>query len=238
MSTNTSSIQLAVIGGGPGGYPAAYLAADLGIQVTLIDLEPKPGGVCLYRGCIPSKTLIHAVEIKETAQHAGQFGLVESRPQMAGTAIRGGIGQPHPLFAAGLITGKVLTLGDHRQFRMPVPGSKTQAAFGQVEGGIVMCIGNALTENYILEDGVPWTDVFARYKMPSIKHTPEITSFIVEHETADGPYGAKGVGEAANNATAAAVANAIYNAVGIRFYHAPITPEVVMEALKNQKGGE
>ena len=56
------STQLAVIGAGPGGYAAAFLAADLGLQVTLIDPEANPGGVCLYRGCIPSKTLLHAAQ--------------------------------------------------------------------------------------------------------------------------------------------------------------------------------
>ena len=54
MSDN-KSLNIAVIGGGPGGYAAAFLAADLGMSVTLIDPELNPGGVCLYRGCIPSK---------------------------------------------------------------------------------------------------------------------------------------------------------------------------------------
>ena len=53
MSDTESKTRLAVIGGGPGGYPAAFLGASLGMDVTLIDKEPNPGGVCLYRGCIP-----------------------------------------------------------------------------------------------------------------------------------------------------------------------------------------
>ena len=67
--------QLAVIGAGPGGYAAAFLAADLGLQVTLIDPEANPGGVCLYRGCIPSKTLLHAAHLAEAARHAESWGL-------------------------------------------------------------------------------------------------------------------------------------------------------------------
>ncbi|CAB1075597.1 dihydrolipoamide dehydrogenase [Alkalispirochaeta odontotermitis] len=67
--------QLAVIGGGPGGYAAAFLAADLGLEVTLIDPEINPGGVCLYRGCIPSKTLLHAARVIDEAREARAWGL-------------------------------------------------------------------------------------------------------------------------------------------------------------------
>jgi len=67
--------QLAIIGAGPGGYAAAFLAADLGLQVTLIDPEANPGGVCLYRGCIPSKTLLHATHMVENARDGDQWGL-------------------------------------------------------------------------------------------------------------------------------------------------------------------
>ena len=58
-----SSYQLVVIGAGPGGYAAAFYAADLGMQVALVDTEPNPGGVCLYRGCIPSKALLHVAKV-------------------------------------------------------------------------------------------------------------------------------------------------------------------------------
>ena len=55
--TDTPNLHIAVVGGGPGGYAAAFLSADLGMKVTLIDPEANPGGVCLYRGCIPFSTL-------------------------------------------------------------------------------------------------------------------------------------------------------------------------------------
>ena len=80
MNKKMNSIQLAVIGGGPGGYPAAFLAADLGLQVTLIDPEPNPGGVCLYRGCIPSKALLHVAKVITEAQHAAHWGIEFSEP--------------------------------------------------------------------------------------------------------------------------------------------------------------
>ena len=66
----TNKTQLAVIGAGPGGYAAAFLAADLGVEVTLIDLEKNPGGVCLYRGCIPSKALLHIAKLIKEAEEA------------------------------------------------------------------------------------------------------------------------------------------------------------------------
>ena len=103
---------------------------------------------------------------------------------------------------------------------------------GQIEGGIVMGLGNALTEEYVVENGVPYTQWLARYKMPSIRHTPEITSFIVEHPAAAGPYGAKGVGEIASIPTTPAITNAIYNAVGVRIYTLPVDQDRLLRAIK------
>ena len=105
---------------------------------------------------------------------------------------------------------------------------------GQVEGGVMMGLGNALTENYIVEDGYPVTDRLARYRIPSIVHTPEITSIVVEHPTADGPYGAKGVGEIVSIPTTPAITNAIYNAVGVRIDSLPVDQEVIAMKLANR----
>lgn len=78
----TKNLQLLVIGAGPGGYTAAFLAADMGIGVTLVDPMPSPGGVCLYQGCIPSKTLLHAVNILSDAGEAKTFGIDFGKPQI------------------------------------------------------------------------------------------------------------------------------------------------------------
>jgi dihydrolipoamide dehydrogenase len=69
------SAHVAVIGAGPGGYAAAFYAADLGMKVTLIDNEKNPGGVCLYRGCIPSKALLHVAKVIEESKHARAWGV-------------------------------------------------------------------------------------------------------------------------------------------------------------------
>jgi dihydrolipoyl dehydrogenase len=80
MSERPKKTQIAVIGGGPGGYPAAFLAADRGLNVTLIDDETNPGGVCLYRGCIPSKALLHAARVIAEAKEASNWGIGFSDP--------------------------------------------------------------------------------------------------------------------------------------------------------------
>ena len=103
---------------------------------------------------------------------------------------------------------------------------------GQIEGGMIMGLGNALTEEFIVEDGRVVTDTLARYKMPSIRHAPPITSFIVEDEAADGPYGAKGVGEIASIPTTPAITNAIYNACGVRVLKTPVDQDRLLLALK------
>ena len=77
-----SPIQLVVIGAGPGGYAAAFLAADLGLNVTIIDKEANPGGVCLYRGCIPSKAFLHAAGIIREAKGAKVFGIEYNDPKI------------------------------------------------------------------------------------------------------------------------------------------------------------
>jgi dihydrolipoamide dehydrogenase len=75
-------LRVAVVGGGPGGYAAAFLAADLGMQVTLIDPELNPGGVCLYRGCIPSKALLHVAKLIEESEQAKNWGIEFASPKI------------------------------------------------------------------------------------------------------------------------------------------------------------
>jgi dihydrolipoamide dehydrogenase len=84
-----SSLHIAVVGGGPGGYAAAFLAADLGLKVTLIDPEVNPGGVCLYRGCIPSKALLHVAKLIEESSQAKNWGIEFSAPKIDLGKLRG-----------------------------------------------------------------------------------------------------------------------------------------------------
>ena len=86
--TGAGSNRLVVIGAGPGGYPAAFHAGLRGLDVTLIDPEDNPGGVCTYRGCIPSKALLHATRVIEETREAQSFGLTFGEPQIDLDALR------------------------------------------------------------------------------------------------------------------------------------------------------
>jgi dihydrolipoamide dehydrogenase len=82
MGEFTQETDLLVIGGGPGGYAAAFRAADLGMDVTMVETDPGPGGVCLFRGCIPSKTLLYVTELMYDARRSSEMGIAFAEPQV------------------------------------------------------------------------------------------------------------------------------------------------------------
>src|SRR5688572_6538242 len=84
----SSTSHVVVVGGGPGGYAAAFYAADRGMQVTLVDPAQNPGGVCLYRGCIPSKALLHVAEVINEARHAEAWGVSFAPPSVDVSKVR------------------------------------------------------------------------------------------------------------------------------------------------------
>jgi len=106
---------------------------------------------------------------------------------------------------------------------------------GQIEGGVLHAIGNAMYEEIIFnEQGKILNPSLLDYKIPSALDMPEINSILVEDPHREGPYGAKGIGEIVVVPTAAAIANAIYDAVGVRLKDLPITPDKLLKALKNK----
>ncbi len=118
----TNSTQLAVIGGGPGGYAAAFLAADLGMRVTLIDEAEHPGGVCLYRGCMPSKTLLHVAKVLTEAREARAWGVEFGEPTLDVDRLRawkdgvvgtltGGLGQLSTQRGVTFLRGRAALVG-------------------------------------------------------------------------------------------------------------------------------
>jgi dihydrolipoamide dehydrogenase len=116
MSPN-ERYQVVVLGAGPGGYAAAFLAADLGLKTALIDTEENPGGVCLYRGCIPSKALLHAAKVLHEAEAAAVMGIEFGAPRISVDKLRawkdgvvkkltGGVGQVAKFRKVTYISGR------------------------------------------------------------------------------------------------------------------------------------
>lgn len=105
------------------------------------------------------------------------------------------------------------------------------AVEGQIEGGAMMGLGYALTEELQVKDGRVLNPDFLDYRLFTAADMPGLETIIVETDDPNGPYGAKGVGEMGGTPTAAAVANAIYDAVGVRLTTLPMTPERVLAAL-------
>lgn len=102
---------------------------------------------------------------------------------------------------------------------------------GQIEGGIAMGIGFGLSEDLKIEDGVVRNPSFRDYKVVTAPEMPEVELHFVEKDEKEGPYGAKGIAELPTIVTAPAIANAVYNAIGVRFNDPPITPEKIVRAL-------
>ena len=131
--------QLVVLGAGPGGYAAAFYAADLGMQVALVDEEKNPGGVCLYRGCIPSKALLHVAKVIDEAKHAGNLGVTYSDPKVDIDKLRGfkqgvvdkltaGVGSIAKMRKVKFVQGRA-TLTGPRSMSVAGPGGATELQF-------------------------------------------------------------------------------------------------------------
>ena len=127
-------------------------------------------------------------------------------------------------------TGEVQVLGvwaAHDVGRVINP----QQVEGQIEGSVIMGLGHALMEEYVQVNGVTNTPGFAKYILPTALDIPHVTSVLLTEPDPKTPLGVKGIGEPALTPTAAAIINAISDAVGVRMTRLPATPERVMEAL-------
>ena len=104
MGELTQEAELLVVGSGPGGYAAAFRAADLGLDVTMVDPAERPGGVCLYKGCIPSKTFLYLSELIFDAAKAGSMGVTFDKPRIDLEALRAWKGKVIDQMANGLVS--------------------------------------------------------------------------------------------------------------------------------------
>lgn len=125
--------DLVVMGGGPGGYAAAFHAADLGLEVTMVDVRDRPGGVCLNVGCIPSKALLHAAQVIDEARHSKDFGIAFKDPTVDLDVMRkwkekvvdqltGGLGQLAKARGVTYVQGRASFKDSHT---LAVSGGKT-----------------------------------------------------------------------------------------------------------------
>src|SRR5512145_1118405 len=88
MGDLVREVDVAVVGGGPGGYSAAFRAAELGLETIVVDAGKRLGGTCLYEGCIPSKALLHVAAVLEEAERAKELGVEFGEPRIALDALR------------------------------------------------------------------------------------------------------------------------------------------------------
>jgi CO/xanthine dehydrogenase Mo-binding subunit len=108
----------------------------------------------------------------------------------------------------------------------------------QIEGGVIMGVSNGILEGFSVVDGKIRNGSFADYKIATIADTPEIIPSLIESVHGEAPFGAKGIGEPAAAATPPAIANALYDAIGVRIRDLPLTPEKVIRALEEQERTE
>lgn len=105
---------------------------------------------------------------------------------------------------------------------------------GQIEGGAIYGMGYSLTEEVILNKGITMTPSFSEYLLPTSMDVPDVETILIESGDGVGPFGAKGVGEPSVCSVAPAIANAVYDAIGVRIYDLPLTPEKIVRALQSK----
>ncbi len=226
------------------GNACRYAARQLREVLTLVAaerLDVAPAEVRFEEGTVwANGHRVDFAQVVRWAQEEGretelayEYWAPETRPLGQG-------GDMHVAFSFGVQAAEVevdTETGEVRVLRVVSAHDVGRAInplmlLGQIEGGIVMGLGNALTEHFIVEEGQPWVRRLGQYRMPNIEHMPEMISVIVEDEVQAGPYGAKGVGELPSIPTSPAITNAIYNAVGVRILTLPVDQDALLRAMK------
>jgi CO/xanthine dehydrogenase Mo-binding subunit len=190
----------------------------------------------------------HRISMGDAVECAKKNGVVPIGSGSFGTDTGGldpvdGSGKPWQAYVFGCqvaevevdtVTGEVQVLGmwaAHDVGRAVNP----RGVEGQIEGGVVQALGQALMEDYRTTNGHTTTPGFAKYILPTVLDVPRITSIIIEDPDPIGPLGVKGIGEPAMVPTIPAVMNAIYDAIGVRITKLPATPERILEELAKKR---
>jgi CO/xanthine dehydrogenase Mo-binding subunit len=214
------------------------LAAE-SLEANTEDLEIRDGNV--YLKGVPEEPLpIHKV----LGEHYGPSGTVLGKgfyfPQMK---VPGKYFSTHMIFwllgAHGVEVEVNRQTGEVKVLKVYAAHDVGKAihpanCIGMIEGGIGFGIGFAFFEDFMFKEGNVLNPSFLSYKVPTAKEMPEVESMLVECVHREGPYGAKGIGEISNVPLPPAIGNAIYDAVGVRIKDLPITPDKVLDALKEK----
>jgi selenium-dependent xanthine dehydrogenase len=208
------------------------------------ELNVAPDSLAIQDGRIvsPDGRSIPFIDAAALARRQGRALKASYEYRAPATAPLGQPGDIHFAYGFGTQAAQVevdLTTGEVKVLRIVAAHDvgravNPQAVEGQIEGGVMMGIGYALTEEFLVQEGLVKSNNLARYKIPTIHHMPQIHSIILEYRTAEGPFGAKGAGEVTAISTAPAILNAIYNACGVRLTRLPATPQRVLAALQGQ----
>ncbi len=227
---------------------AAREARSRLVDVLAKEWSVDPDSIRTVAGQAWAEDTNHRMSLGDAVHLAKARGVVPVGSGSFGTDTTGlapddGAGRPWQAYVFGAqvaevevdtVTGEVQVLGiwaAHDVGRAVNP----RGVEGQIEGGVVQALGQALMEDYRIENGFTSTPGFAKYILPTSLDVPHITSVIVEDPDPIGPLGVKGIGEPAMVPTIPAIINAIYDAVGIRLKSLPATPEKVLAALRERQ---
>ena len=242
----TSSSSRITMQGGKAVYNASLAARTELLRLGGILLEADPEDLELRGGVIRSRshaeTRITLPEIAKAyvADELKQIAAADSIPPPAKIDAETGLGEPYEVYGFGSQVAEVLV--DEETGEVEITGVWAAHDVGraispmgveqQIEGGVYMGIGFCMMEEVVQREGLMQNPDMHGYLAPTVEDVPDrVASLIVEDSYSNGPYGAKGVGEQVTVPTAAAIANAVYDATGVRFRDLPLTPDRVAMAL-------
>lgn len=247
----TSSSSRITMQGGKAVYNAALKAREELLRLGGILMEADPGDLELRGGVVRSRahpeTRVTLAEIAEAfvSDELKQLAAADNIPPPAKTDKETGLGEPYEIYGFGSQVAEVLV--DAETGEVEVVGVWAAHDVGraispmgveqQIEGGVYMGVGFCMMEEVVQREGRMQNPDMHGYLAPTVEDMPDrVASIIVEAPYSNGPYGAKGAGEQVNVPTAAAIANAIYDATGVRFRDLPLTPDKVALALRRARG--
>ncbi len=213
------------------------------LEAAAEDLELRDGFV-VVRGSperrVPFDKVVRARHFRQGGEVIVGHGWYDPPNEMVGADGKGNISAAYGFGAQAIEVEVDLETGKVKPLRVISAHDVGRAinpmyVEGQIEGGVVMGLGYALLEELQVREGRVLNPTLLDYRLLTALDAPQIESVIIETDDPEGPFGAKGVGEMGTNPTAAAVANAIYDAVGVRITQLPITPERVLRAVESRK---